>query len=100
MNSELNAVPSVVSQKFDAFRWCRLRPRCKARGGGDAVASSTTSNAADRPQPTPALRVAGGEAPLARRRSSTMSRIACVAAPRKRWLGARNEMRRTSDSPH
>src|SRR6266508_4249184 len=52
---------SVVDRKSLRFRWCRLRPRCKKRGGGDVVTSPTTSDAADRPQPAPALRVAGGE---------------------------------------
>src|SRR2546428_10811 len=50
---------SVVDRKSLRFRWCRLRPRCKERGGGDVVTSLTTSDAADRPQPAPALRVAG-----------------------------------------
>src|SRR2546427_4493314 len=52
---------SVVDRKSLTFRWCRLRPRCKERGGGDVVTSLTTSDAADRPRPAPARRVAGGE---------------------------------------
>src|SRR5581483_7588825 len=52
---------SVVLQESLAIRWCRLRPRCEERGGGDGDPSLTTSDEADRPQPAPALRVAGGE---------------------------------------
>jgi len=44
------------------------------------------------------LRAATGR--LLRCRSSTMSRIAFVAAPRIQPVGARNEMLRISDSPH
>ena len=44
------------------------------------------------------LRAATGR--LLRRHSSTMSRIALVAAPRIRPVDARNETLRISDSPH
>jgi len=37
---------------------------------------------------------------LLRRRSSTMSRIACVAAARIRWLGAHNGMARIHEREH
>ena len=52
---------SVVDRKSLHFRWCRLGPRCEERGGVDVVTSLTTSDAADRSQWAPALRVAGGE---------------------------------------
>jgi len=55
----------VVNQKFVALRWWCLRGEIKARGGGDAVASLTTSNAEIAPQPPPARRVAGGDGPPA-----------------------------------
>ena len=86
-----NRDSSVADRKCLTFRWCRLRPRCKERGGGDVVTSLTTSDAADRPQPGPARRVAAANRHLLRCRSSTMSRIACVAAPRICRFGACNE---------
>src|SRR5450759_3193618 len=67
------AQASVVFHKYLAVRWWSLRCEIKERGGGDAVASSTTSDAEIAPQPPPARSVAGGDGS-----SASLSRLGDV----------------------
>ncbi len=60
-NAALLGMARVVFHKYLAVRWWSLRCEIKERGGGDPVASSTTSDAEIAPQPPPARRVAGGK---------------------------------------